>query len=249
MKKLLFSAFAFSLAMAAQAQCTPDPSLIPDAFGVYPDTTTNFVNGMVNSPYTQVLHFKAPSDAGDIDPAYAGQTIESFTVTGVDGMPPGLNYACNISNCQYTGGGTGCATISGTPTEVGTFEMTINITAVVLVTLVPGFPPTPLNVDESFDGYRIIVLDEGSASLEKIEKSSLTLYPNPLNTQLTLSNLKDFNGVSVVHILNLEGKVLQSADANGSEILVLNTAALAAGVYIVEVQHADGIERKRIIKE
>jgi hypothetical protein len=249
MKKLVFLAAAFTMVLSAQAQCTPDETLIPDAFGVYPDTTQNFVNGEVNVAYSQVLHFKAPSDAGDVDPNFAGQIIESFTVTGVDGMPPGLTYACNISNCQYSGGSTGCATISGTPTQAGTFEITINITAVVLVSILPGVPPTALPVEETFGGYRIIVSEEGSASIEKIESSSLRIYPNPAQSLLTLSNLNSFSGISSVSIINLEGKIMQTTDAAGMENLHLNTAALSAGVYIVEVQHANGIERKRFIKD
>lgn len=249
MKKLVFSVAVIAMAIAAQAQCTPDETLIPDAFGVYPDTTQNFVNGVVGTPYSQILHFKAPSDAGDVDPNFAGQTIESFTVTGVDGMPPGLSYACNISNCQYAGGSTGCAAITGTPTEAGTFEMTINITAVILVTIIPGVPPTPLSQSETFDGYRIIIAEDGSASIEKLEKNTLSLHPNPANAVLTLSNLTDFVGVSSASIVSLDGKVMQNFDASGVEALELNTTTLSSGVYVVEVQHANGIERKRFIKE
>lgn len=249
MKKFFLSAAVLAFTLTAQAQCTPDESLIPDAFGVYPDTTQNFVNGEVNLPYSQVLHFKAPSDAGDVDPAYEGQTIQSFTVTGVDGMPPGLSYACNISTCQYPGGSTGCAAITGTPTTAGTYEMTINITAVVLVTLFPGVPPTPVTLNEAFGGYRIIVLEEESASIEKIENSALSIYPNPAKSMLTLSNLNSFSGISSVSIVNLEGKIMQTTDAAGVENIHLNTAALSSGVYIVEVQHANGTERKRFIKD
>jgi hypothetical protein len=118
-----------------------------------------------------------------------------------------------------------------------------------LVTIIPGVPPTPLTQNETFGGYRIIVEDDGSAFIEKLEKNALSLYPNPANAVLTLSNLTDFSAVTSVSIVSLDGKVMQHVDAAGLEALDLNTAALSSGIYVVEVQHANGIERKRFIKE
>lgn len=250
MKKLLLSIAAVSLlSLGLNAQCTPDESLIDGAFGVYPDTVVNFASATVNVPYSQVLHFKAPSDAGDVDPNFAGQTIQSFTVTGVTGMPPGLSYACNVSTCQYNGGSAGCATVSGTPTEVGTYEMTINITAVVMVSLIPGFPPAPVNVEESFGGYRIHVLPEGTSFIEKLEKLSFSLFPNPVKSELFIANLNQLSGVERAQLFNIEGKQLQSYATQGADSITLDTEHLDAGVYFVQVQHQNGIERKKFIKE
>lgn len=250
MRKLLLSFSALSLlSWNVSAQCTPDASLITGAFGVYPDTVINFSVAEINSPYSQVLQFKAPSDAGEIDPNFAGQIIQSFTVTGVDGMPPGLSYACNITSCQYAGGSGGCAAITGTPTALGTFDITINITAVVLVTIIPGTPPTPVDVPRSFDGYKISVVAQGSSSIDALSQSSLSIFPNPVQGQLTLNNLKDFSGLDYVNILNIEGKIVQSFLGQQDDKLEVNTADLNAGIYFIEVQHANGVERKKFIKE
>jgi hypothetical protein len=249
MKKLLFSVFALSFAISVKAQCTPDGTLIPDAFGVYPDTTQNFAIAEVGTPYSQVLHFKAPSDAGDIDEAYAGQTIESFTVMSVDNMPPGLSYACNISSCQYPGGSTGCAAITGTPTTTGTYEMVINIRAVVLAEILPGFPPVPVTVDESFGGYRIHVVEAGTASIEPNIKPELLVYPNPAQEVLTIDNLNQFSNVGAIRVVNVEGKLIQAVAYNGDASMTLNTEALVSGVYFVEIAHADGIERVKFMKK
>lgn len=249
MKKLLFSLFAFSLALQVNAQCTPDGTLIPDAFGVYPDTTQNFAIAEEGTAYSQILHFKAPSDAGDVDPTYAGQTIQSFTVTGVDNMPPGLVYNCNISSCEYAGGSTGCAAITGTPTEVGTYEMIINISAVVLVTIVPGAPPVAVTLEETFSGYRIIVVPAGTASISPNFKPELVVFPNPAQDMLTIDNLNQFSSVSVIRIVNVEGKLIESVAYNGDASMNVNTEALVSGVYFIEIAHTDGIERVKFMKK
>lgn len=244
MKKLLFSLAVFGLYQTASAQCTPDPDLIPDAFGVYPDTTTNFANGVVGEPYSQILHFKAPTEAGEINPQFTGATINTFTVTGVDGIPPGLAYACNISNCQYNGGSTGCAAITGTPTTAGTYEMTINITANITIPILGS-----QNVPQSFEGYRIIVSEDGGVSIEKNSISKLNVFPNPAQSSLTIANLKDFSQAYVAKILNVEGKLIQSLELSGLESVVFNTNNLTSGVYVVELIHANGVERTKFIKE
>ncbi len=249
MKKLLLSVFALSLALQVNAQCTPDGTLIPDAFGVYPDTTQNFAIAEEGTAYSQILHFKAPSDAGDVDPAYSGQTIQSFTVTGVDNMPPGLVYNCNISSCEYAGGSTGCAAITGTPTEVGTYEMIINISAVVLVTIVPGTPPVAVTLEETFSGYRIIVVPAGTASISPNFKPELMVFPNPVQDVLTIENLNQFNSVSVIRIVNVEGKLIESIAFSGDAAMNINTEALISGVYFVEIAHAEGIERVKFMKK
>jgi hypothetical protein len=244
MKKLLFSVFALGLAVTAKAQCTPDGTLIPDAFGVYPDTTQNFAIAEVGTPYSQILHFKAPTNAGDIDPQYNGATINSFTVTGVVGIPPGLSYACNISSCQYPGGSTGCAAITGTPTTVGTYEITINITANLAVPLIGN-----INVPQTFEGYRIHVVPAGTASISPSIKPELVVYPNPAQDVLTIDNLNQFSNVGAIRIVNVEGKLIQTIDYNGDASMNLNTEALVSGVYFVEIAHADGIERVKFMKK
>lgn len=243
MKKLLLIGAAFLLANVAQAQCTPDGTLIADAFGVYPDTTQNFAIAEVGTPYNQVLHFKAPTSAGDIDPTLAAFTITSFTVTDVEGIPPGLDYACNVSSCQYAGGSTGCAAITGTPTEVGTYEITINVTAVITIL------GNNTNYPATFSGYRIHVVPAGTASIQNWNGANLAMYPNPVQTQLTIQDLKQFTNVSAIKVVNIEGKTMQTMDIDNLEMVNISTGHLQSGIYFVEIQHANGVERRRFIKD
>ena len=147
MKKLLLSVLAvasFSFASNAQS-CTPNALYADSAYGVWPDTTTNLPGAIQNVFYSTNLDFAVPStvtaELAGSDPtaqAFIGSTINSFTVTSVDGLTPvSLQYVCSSSNCQYPGGAHGCANVYGTPTQTGSYPLTINITANLTVF---GFP-------------------------------------------------------------------------------------------------------------
>ena len=67
---LIFTSGLFTF--NSNAQCTPDPLYADSIYGAWPDTVTNFVSGQVGVAYIQVLDFKLPLDAGDVDPGFAG---------------------------------------------------------------------------------------------------------------------------------------------------------------------------------
>lgn len=244
MKKLLL-VFTLSMLFISNSfgQCTPQPELIEDAYGVHPDTTQNFPGAVLSEPYSTELHFKAPSDAGEIDPTYSGATINYFTVTSVEGLPPGMTYACNVGNCQYPGGSAGCATISGTCNVEGVYEITINITANITMPFIGTF-----DVPESFTGYRIYVNEDGAVSLVENDLGQIVLFPNPVSEKFTLTGLSDF-GVASIAIYNMEGKLIQTVDNNNQSSVDVATASLQNGMYFVNITHNNGTEVLKFIKE
>ena len=114
MKKLLLSIFATGLvALSIEAQsCTPGANFVDSTYGVWPDTIQNFPPAAANVAYSTDLNFKVPATVTpelDASGQFVGSPIQSFTVTGVQGLPTGYNYACNIANCTYAGGEIGRA--------------------------------------------------------------------------------------------------------------------------------------------
>ena len=161
MKKLLLSVLAvasFSFVSNAQS-CSPNAIYADSAYGVWPDTTTNLPLASQNVFYSTNLDFAVPAtvtaDLVGSDPtaqAFIGSTINNFKVTGVDGLTPvSLQYVCSAPNCQYPGGAHGCANVYGTPTQTGTFPLTINITANLTVFF------QSLDYPTSFSGYKVVV--------------------------------------------------------------------------------------------
>lgn len=73
MKKLILSIAAIvAFTFSGYAQCTPDPQYMDSTYGAWPDTITDFPAGQVAVPYSEVLDFKVPADAGEIDPLFSG---------------------------------------------------------------------------------------------------------------------------------------------------------------------------------
>lgn len=253
MKKLLLFTFTFLTAASLNAQsCTPGANYADSTYGVWPDTTTNFPPGAVGVPYSTDLNFKVPNEvtaevAGD-DPlaqGFIGSTIDGFSVDGVDGLPAGFNYACNIASCAYAGGANGCANLYGTGTTAGTYPLTINITATVLVEI-PIIGPTPTDVPTSFTGYKLVLGTAGNIE-EVIQPFSV--HPNPASTKITLNGLSDKLNISSISISNMEGKVIRTLGAFGGNSMDIEISSFQSGVYFVNITHETGTEVVKFVKD
>ena len=78
---------------------------------------------------------------------------------------------------------------------------------------------------------------ETTASVKENELSGFSLYPNPANNSLYLSDLS--NKVDKVQIVSLEGKVISSRVIDSFEKnLSIDTSSLANGIYIVNLSDA-----------
>ncbi|MDX2360881.1 MAG: T9SS type A sorting domain-containing protein [Crocinitomicaceae bacterium] len=259
MKKLLLSiSFAVLGVMSAQAQsCTPGANFGDSTYGVWcdcyetivaPDTITNFPDGSVGVFYSEDMNFKVPAQVtADIDPTFAGAPINYFDVTGVGGLPAGLDYACNDAACHYLGGDNGCANIYGTPTTAGVYPVTIEVTGNISIELVPG-SGIMIDVDQDivFDGYQITINDD--ASLFELIAPNFIVYPNPAIDAVTLSGL---DGVEIesVNIVNLSGATVASHENINNTDVNIDIRDLEEGIYFLQVHHNDGYEAVKFIKE
>lgn len=241
MKKLLFSLSILMLGAAANAQCTPGANYADSVYGVWPDTIQNFPGATQGLAYTTDLNFKVPSDASLIDAAFPGTTIQSFVVNSVVGLPAGITYACNVSNCTYLGNVNGCAQLSGTPTApVGVYNIIINVTATAFVNL---FPAQTFPVQRAFSGYKIIV---GTAGLMTIE-ADVTLSPNPAFDVLNINGLVA-TGTDKIEIYNMSGQVVKTIDSVYDQVDV-NISDFTEGVYMVRLSGANGTITKKFVKK
>jgi len=255
MKKLLLSfcccgLFAF-FSSAQVPQCTPNSQYADSVYGAWPDTVTNFPPATANVYYETVLNFKAPATVtADLDPSgqFVGSPIDSYTVTSVDGAPAEYLYACNVSNCSYTGGVQGCATVYGTTATVGTYSILINLDVTVLVTLFPGIPPTPVTQQTSFTGYKIIVGDN-SASLTDISNAKLVVAPNPVNDNFSINGINMLSNASEIILTNAEGKVLAKRIPGSSNVENFELNDMKSGLYFVNIVHSNGVETLKIVKQ
>jgi len=251
MKKILLSVFLFGLSYVninAQS-CTPGANFVDSTYGVWPDTTQNLPWATVNVAYSTDINFKVPATVTiDLDPSgqFVGSPIQSFTVTGLSGLPVGYNYGCNISGCTYSGGANGCANVYGTTATTGTYPVTIDVDATVLVTIIPGLPPTPVTQAVSFGGYKIIVGNAGLLS-PGYYSSTLTVVPNPTAGKMNISGLTEAMSSALVSITNIEGKVVASQQMNGTTNCAFDLTNLHSGIYFASIQYAGGVENIKFI--
>ncbi len=218
--------------------CTPDPLYADSLFGVWPDTTENFASAIIGVPYQQILNLKVPQDAGTIDPQFEGVVLDSVAFNGVDGLPPGLSVACasqTAASCSYITGQLGCGVIQGTPTQLGTFDLTLNVTAYSTL----GFFVLP--IPYSFSGYRIVVTEDFT-SIEEMSITGLDQVrnvPNPFNTRTNIEFQLAKAGTVKVRVFNLVGEelwVTQVQGKAGMNRVPFESGSLQEGVYLYKVE-------------
>lgn len=146
-------------------QCTPvDCSASLPEFGGVCDTV--LMTSLVNQPYNESESFVITDncfDAGMIDPSQAGNDIK---ITNVDNfsfsaLPAGLIGATNAPSYSPPSGGivVGCASVSGTPIQAGTFEFSIDFLADVQLC---GFFPIPINDNAANYLIDLVILPDAS---------------------------------------------------------------------------------------
>lgn len=84
----------------------------------------------------------------------------------------------------------------------------------------------------------------GVVSVEDTELNTLTVYPNPATTTLTLGNV-DLATLKSVKIYNVSGQLVSTLANTTNQI---DVADLATGSYVVEISTANGTVRKQFMK-
>ncbi len=255
-KLLLFVSIAMLTTITASAQCTPGANFGDSTYGVWCDctdvvegldTNTYFPNGTVGVPYSEDMNFKVPATVTpEIDPTWAGSPINYFDVTGVTGLPPGITYGCNTSSCHYLGGDNGCANLIGIPTTAGVYNIGIEVTGNITITIA-GFP-VPFDQDIVFDGYRIVIDPAGSAGIAEIITPNFLVYPNPANSTVNLLGMKGFD-VQAIKVVNTSGSVVASMENVNSSNVSIDIANLEEGIYFINVETSSNVEVIRFVKK
>lgn len=246
MKNIILSFIVIiGFSAASIAQCTTDPQYADSTFGAWPDTLTNLASGQVGVPYSDVLQFKIPADAGDVDPTYAGVPIDSVILDNVNGLAPGLTFTCNTSDCTWPGDSQGCAEITGTPTTAGTYDITIDLVGYVTVF-------GPVSQTATFTGYKIVV--SPVAGIEMVHKDDFGLknnVPNPFTDVTTIEFVTGQQREIDFNVINLLGEVVHHqivAAVPGTNKIEFNGEKLPNGIYVCSLSNGESIISKRMMK-
>ena len=243
---LTLSIALFFINQTEAQSCTPNSLYQDSSFGIWPDTAQDLPPAAAGVAYTTDIDFICPDEVTpELDPSnqFVGNPIDEFTVTGIDGFPAGISFACNESSCTYDGGVLGCANIYGTTDSIGVFPLTINVDVVVLVTIFGV--TTPVTQSESFGGYELVV---GHAGTIESLINPISVYPNPSNETIRIKGLTAEMNATGIEIINLSGKT-EFISPISSEENEININKLQSGVYFAKIFHVNGIKTLRFIKE
>lgn len=247
MKKIILSLTLSISIFSFIAQCTPNPLYFDSISGAWPDTITNLDQAFVGVAYNQVLDFKIASDAGEYDPLFAGTPIDSVVLTGVTGLPAGLSYSCNNSTCSWLGGAQGCASLSGTPTALGSYDIVISLNGWVSVPIIGAF-----SAPQEFTGY---VINVGSVGIEtiKLKQSTFLLQqniPNPANNSTKIQFISGTSNNVTFSMINLLGDIVFNKTITakkGVNDVNINLLDYPEGVYLYSVSNGKDRLTKRMI--
>lgn len=246
MKKLLLAitaVFAFSF---AEAQCTPDAQFT--APGIYPDSATNMMVAYELTAYSQTITNVVPADTCVVIlfPPCTTLSLDSVVVESLTGLPPGLTFQCDNAECQYPGGQSGCAIISGTPPSgsAGTYPLTIQLSAYV-----GGFGiANPFTLDY----YFIEVLPQVNSVAEN-ESNAFAIKqnkPNPFDDVTSIEYSLTENGKVTFEVYNLVGELVDSKSINGNKgmnRLQFDGSELSNGAYIYKMTNNGNTITKRMV--
>ena len=249
MKRLYTLLVGAACAGAMYAQpCTPDPLYADSVFGVWPDTTTNFMSGTVGVVYAQQMDIIVPENAGEIDPNFSFVTIDSIALTGIDGLPAGLEVTCasqTAASCTYLAGVLGCGVIQGVPTNPGMYELTLNVMAH------GNFLGNVMSIPYSFTGYRIEV--DGEISVGELDGPILGAsrnVPNPFTARTSIEFSLAAAGTVQVRVFNLLGEELWTRTVDGRPGLnkvAFEGGDLGDGVYLYKVETGQNTSTGRMV--
>ncbi|MEM0998566.1 MAG: T9SS type A sorting domain-containing protein [Bacteroidota bacterium] len=241
---LLLTVVTFTSTVALQAQMCMHDSTI-QTVGIFPsDTLPDF---SVNLAANEKVDFIFPPDT-----TVLGQTVpfDSFLVTSVSNLPPGIQWECNVNHpvCNYlvTPGELtrGCVAVFGTPTQQNpAYPLwdSATVTGQGWVT-VPIIGPQSVN-DDIIVYYRIGPPVNLDASLS--EQVDLQVKPNPVVDNSVVAYNVPFTTDVNVTLYNQNGQEVRTIHAGeqnaGRHVLpVMLNGTLSPGVYFVRFEMNDG---------
>lgn len=246
MKKILLPAlmvFCSLTGVYAQAPCTPDSEALNNSNGIVPDSSTNFVKGCLNQPYSQVISVRVPHDTTAAQLGGATVAINYVQVTGVNNLPPNFTYECMTPDCKFPGGSDGCAVVKGPADQIGVWQLNVTLKANVDLGI------TSVDQDMSdVNFWKIIVEDCNTNGLGINESSSFKVYPNPAFEKIAIVNLSEQNVMKDVKITNTTGQVVKSIFTNESS-LEIDIADLPSGVYFIQIIQNGQLNVKKLMVE
>lgn len=99
--------------------------------------------------------------------------------------------------------------------------------------------------NRTYNGFKLYVdsmrvWKEDPVSVSQIATIDFSVYPNPTNNSITVNSDA---AIELISVVNLNGETILTSNNK-----MVDLSNIAAGIYLIEVQTAQGSARKRIVK-
>jgi hypothetical protein len=203
---------------------------------IYPDTVL-FPCIEKNVPFDEPIHLFPPE-------TYQIATVDSIVLTGILGLPTGINYACNPAGCVFPGGQHGCISLNGTATDtVGHYHLILQGLAYLTtsttgqftlpleqMTNFLGAPPSTYGVDliNPGDGCRVVTDVQTIASEVSLTVSSISSIG-----EIAYSINSNDNNTGEIQLIAMDGRIIYSEKivCNGKFTGIIRKGGLPSGIY------------------
>lgn len=240
------------LTLSAQMSCEPDPFYADSTGGVYPRPVSEaFPDAGIDAlacPGQEYL-FNFTVNVPDTI-LFAGTPIgvERVSLRGenpVTGLPAGLSFVCNPSDCDMAKNTQGCIALVGTVSEdvtpgVYPLEILVNIVTSLGISVPTQFPNPAIAPGEYF-----IVVGEPDGEggcltvslMETLSDQPLSLFPNPARGEVQIIVPDKSIQQATLTVFDVLGRPVihskeQLMDKGQCRI---STAQLSAGTYFVNI--------------
>jgi hypothetical protein len=86
-----------------------------------------------------------------------------------------------------------------------------------------------------------------SLSVDEFSEESISIYPNPAQTELSISTSKNLGDV-VITLVDINGRVVLETKKEFFDTIILNTGPLQSGLYILNIEGVNFSYNEKIIK-
>lgn len=255
-KIYLFIVFMLSsVALNAQV-CIPDSTNLSDSVIIDPLPYQDTVPGSgiqqkacLNTPYEQVFSVFIPSSI--TVPGIGGLKLISAILTGIDGLPSGLNYYCSNDDCLYNKDEFGCFVIKGTVTGVSAGDYPITLRFKVKAEVLGDINFTFPNAQLAPGTYTITVLPENST--ECTASNQVLIEPDIKTAFSQVDDCLQFSFICEkpenirFALYDVSGRMVYSQKKEltpGKNVLLLKDK-LPAGIYVYQIS---GMSRNNSFK-
>ena len=244
MKKFLFLILAILMSglfiQAYGQSCTPDAAVVDTAEPgqISPDSLPPATQGEY---YDETITIIPPGSYEGLDIIY------SIVIDSIVGLPPGINWYKNEAEFLVTDPDTRyCVNLYGTPTEQGTFPLTLYITPYI------DFFGTPVASAQQVDDTSMSIFVDAPVSIADLAlKNKINAYPNPFAEQTEIQFYSNEKGTAELIVYNLLGNILYKEKLRvspGNNTFLFNGSNLSAGSYIYSIRMNDYTELSRLMK-